>query len=72
MYLKNHNKKESWKVSIKSMKILNGLGNKIMSDQAGIEISVKKENVKCAWLSISASSGPLSASEIYALIDRFS
>ena len=30
------------------MKILNGLGNKIMSDQAGIEISVKKENVKGA------------------------
>ena len=27
------------------MKIWNGLGNKIMSDQAGIEISVKKENV---------------------------
>ena len=45
MYLKNHNKKESSKVSIKSMKILNGLRNKIMSDQAGIEISVKKENV---------------------------
>ena len=41
MYLKHHNKKESGEVS-KSMKILNGLANKIMSDQAGIEISGKR------------------------------